>query len=164
MLRIAQQIPSKCRIGEWLQLTCEIRRYSNPLMTGHGPTRSTWTWLNLAAGVVNIPKGARIYLSTFDFWQDTQERAQAVISRLIFGQKYLAEISFTVAATPGCRVTKTTRRWVPGANCTTSFCFASLKVFSSLVSSEISTFFFFLLLNKLERGDRRSSQCGIKRL
>ena len=40
------------------------------------------------------------------------------MSRLIFGQKNLAEISFTVVITPGCarpcRVWKTARRWVVG--------------------------------------------------
>ena len=74
--------------------------------------------LNQASGVLNVPRGARICLCTFDFWQDTQERVQAVISRLIFGQKNLAEISFTVALGPGCanwgRVSKTTLRWVIG--------------------------------------------------
>ena len=52
------------------------------------------------------------------FLQDTQERVQAVISRLILGQKNLTEISFTVALGPGytnwCRVSKTTLWWVIG--------------------------------------------------
>ena len=56
---------------------------------------------------MNVLRGARICLCTFDLWQ---ERVQAVISRFIFGQKNLAEISFTVAFGPGrakwCRVSK----------------------------------------------------------
>ena len=60
---------------------------------GHG-----WTG---ATGVFNVPSGAQICLCTFDFWQDTQERIQAVISRRIFSQQNLAEISFTVALGPG---------------------------------------------------------------
>ena len=68
--------------------------------------------------VLNVPRGARICLCNFDFWQDTQERMQAVISRLIFGPKNLAEISFNVALSPGCsrwcRMSKTTLRWVIG--------------------------------------------------
>ena len=53
--------------------------------------------------MLNVLRGARICLCTFEAWQDTQERVQAVISRLIFGQKNLTEISFTVALDPGCQ-------------------------------------------------------------
>ena len=104
--------------GHRVKWSIQVRRWVNLWLTGHGLTRSIWTWLNRVSGVLNVPRGARICLCTFDFWQDTQERVQAVISRLIFGQKNLAEISFTVALGPGCakwcRVSKIALRWVIG--------------------------------------------------
>ena len=66
--------------------------------------------------MLNVPRRAQICLYTVDFWQDTKEHVQAVISRLIFGQKKLAEISFTVALGPECarwyRMSKTILRCV----------------------------------------------------
>ena len=130
-------------------------RVKRSIHVSHGPTRSIWSWLNRASGVLNVPSGARICLCTFDFWQ---ERVQAVISRLIFGQKNLAEIRFTVALGPvrakGCRVSKTTLRWVIG----TKGRGASIEVSQMICVSAVGTGK-YVNLQVANSGDNRSKVC-----
>ena len=45
--------------GQRVRRSIEVWRYSNLRLTSHGPTKSIWTWLNLASGVVNVPRVVR---------------------------------------------------------------------------------------------------------
>ena len=56
-----------------------------------------------------------------------------------------------------------------GTGCASSdvvanFCYTSIKAFSWISFSEICSFFVFLSRNTSNRGDRKSAQCGMKRL
>ena len=66
------------------------------------PTMSTWTWINLFLGSVNLPKTNLLWRATFAVWQPLQLRLQFATSIFIQCQTNLLLISGFVALCDGC--------------------------------------------------------------
>ena len=46
--------------GHLVKRSTHVRRYVLPFEGGRGPTRSMWTWSNLASGVAKVPNGVLV--------------------------------------------------------------------------------------------------------
>jgi hypothetical protein len=58
--------------GQRVKRSTAVRQYVWPSDVGRGPTRSMWTWRNLAAGGVKSPSGVTVWRETLERWHDWQ--------------------------------------------------------------------------------------------
>lgn len=88
--------------GHRVNLSTQVTASLHLWESGNGPMRSRWISSNIWERGSNFPRGDRVCLVTFAYWQLLHSLAQRRTSRLIPGQTTLDMTNFCEALTPGC--------------------------------------------------------------